>query len=273
MNGARPHLVTVLGPAGIGKSRLALEVATDVEAQGGRVLWGRSLPYEEQTPYRGVAQIVRVAAGIYENDAVQVARQKLAATVATLLPEPDVADTTRYLSLLLGLGLDEPASEVIHLQFATRRFVEHLSLDQPLLLVFEDIHWADDVLLDLIEYLVSHVQEHRIVFLALARPEFLESRPNWGAGYGRRHDAAARPPHGHRGGGGDRVAVGDRAGDHGGDAWSRRPEATRCSSRSWWRPSPMTRSRRNCPARCSRRSRHGSTRCRPGVGPRSCTPA
>ena len=51
-----------------------------------------------------------------------------------------------------------------------------------MLLVFEDIHWADDVLLDLIEYLVSHVQEHRIVFLALARPEFLESRPNWGAG-------------------------------------------------------------------------------------------
>jgi tRNA U34 5-carboxymethylaminomethyl modifying enzyme MnmG/GidA len=55
---------------------MALEVATDVEAQGGRVLWGRSLPYEEQTPYRGVAQIVRVAAGIYENDPVQVARQK-----------------------------------------------------------------------------------------------------------------------------------------------------------------------------------------------------
>jgi class 3 adenylate cyclase/tetratricopeptide (TPR) repeat protein len=182
VNGSKPHLVTVLGPAGIGKSRLALEVATDVEAQGGRVLWGRSLPYEEQTPYRGVAQVVRVAAGIYENDPVQVARQKLAATVATMLPGSEVAETTRYLSLVLGLGLDEPASEVIHLQFATRRFVEHLSLDQPLLLVFEDVHWADDVLLDLIEYLVSHVQEHRIVFLVLARPEFLETRPNWGAG-------------------------------------------------------------------------------------------
>ncbi len=182
VNGSRPHLVTVLGPAGIGKSRLALEVATEVEAQGGRALWGRSLPYEEQTPYRGIAQIVRLAARIYENDLVTASREKLAATVATLLPEAEVAETTRYLSLLLGLGLDEPASEVIHLQFATRRFVEHLSKDRPVLLVFEDVHWADDVLLDLIEYLVSHVQEHRILFLALARPEFLEARPTWGAG-------------------------------------------------------------------------------------------
>jgi class 3 adenylate cyclase/tetratricopeptide (TPR) repeat protein len=182
VNGSRPHLVTVLGQAGIGKSRLALEVATEVEDQGGRALWGRSLPYEEQTPYRGMAQIVRLAAGIYENDPVNVAREKLATTVAGLFPEAEVAETTRYLSLLLGLGLDDPVSEVIHLQFATRRFVEHLSADRPVLLVFEDVHWADDVLLDLIEYLVSHVQEHRILFLALARPEFLDARPTWGAG-------------------------------------------------------------------------------------------
>ncbi len=182
MNASRPHLVTMLGPAGIGKSRLALEAATEIEAQGGRALWGRSLPYEEQTPYRGVGQIVRLAAGIFDNDRVDTARDKLAATVASLFPEAEKAEATRYLSLLLGLGLDEPASEVIHLQFATRRFVEHLSEREPVLLVFEDIHWADDALLDLIDYLVTHVQDHRILFLALARPEFLEGRPNWGAG-------------------------------------------------------------------------------------------
>ena len=182
MNASHPHLVTVLGPAGIGKSRLALEVATEIEAQGGRALWGRSLPYEEQTPYRGVGQIVRRAAGIFENDPVEVARDKLAATVASLFPEEEAVDATRYLSLLLGLGLDEPASEVIHLQFATRRLMEHLSRREPLLLVFEDIHWADDALLDLVDYLVTRVQDHRILFLALARPEFLEGRPNWGAG-------------------------------------------------------------------------------------------
>ena len=182
MNASRPHLVTVLGPAGIGKSRLALEAAAEIEGQGGRVLWGRSLPYEEQTPYRGMGEIVRVAAGIFENDAVDVARAKLAAAVEALFPPAESAEVTRYLSLLLGLGLDEPASEVIHLQFATRRFVEHLSEREPLMLVFEDVHWADEVLLDLIEYLVTHVSDHRILFVALARPEFLEGRPTWGAG-------------------------------------------------------------------------------------------
>ncbi|MEA2579452.1 MAG: hypothetical protein QOE83_344 [Actinomycetota bacterium] len=179
---ARPHLVTVLGPAGIGKSRLSLELATDIEARGGRALWGRSLPYEEQTPYRGMGQILRRATGIYENDAGDVAREKLAAATASLFPKTEAAEATRYLSLLLGLGLDDPASEVIHLQFATRRFIEFLSDRAPLLLVFEDIHWADDSLLDLIDYLVTHVHDHRILFLALARPEFLEGRPNWGAG-------------------------------------------------------------------------------------------
>jgi class 3 adenylate cyclase/tetratricopeptide (TPR) repeat protein len=182
MNASRPHLVTVLGPAGIGKSRLALEAAAEIEAQGGRVLWGRSLPYEEQTPYRGMGEIVRVAAGIFANDPVDAARGKLAAAVESLFPPAEATDVTRYLSLLLGLGLDEPASEVIHLQFATRRLVEHLSEQEPVMLVFEDIHWADDVLLDLIEYLVTHVNDHRILFLALARPEFLEGRPTWGAG-------------------------------------------------------------------------------------------
>jgi hypothetical protein len=71
---------------------------------------------------------------------------------------------------------------VIHLQFATRRFVETSAEREPVMLVFEDVHWADDVLLDLIEYLVTHVSDHRILFVALARPEFLEGRPTWGAG-------------------------------------------------------------------------------------------
>ena len=182
MSASHPHLVTVLGPAGIGKSRLALEVANEVESRGGRPLWGRSLPYGEQTPYRSTGEIVRRAAGIFESDPVEVARKKLAGSVSSLLPQAEAADTTRYLSLLLGLGLDEPTNEVIHLQYATRRFVESLSLRQPVILVFEDIHWADDAQLDLIDYLVTHVHEHPILFLALARPEFLEARPNWGAG-------------------------------------------------------------------------------------------
>ena len=177
-----PHLVTVIGPAGIGKSRLAEEVAAEVEERGERILWGRSLPYEEQTPYRAFGQILRRAAGIYENDGVDVARQKLGTLVGSLFPEGEAADATRYLSLLLGLGVGEPASEAIHLLFAARRIVELLAERGPLLLVFEDVHWADDSLLDLIDYLISHVHDHPVAFLALARPEFLEVRPTWGAG-------------------------------------------------------------------------------------------
>ena len=177
-----PHLVTVFGPAGIGKSRLAHEVAEDVRSKGGRELWGRSLPYEEQSPFRAAAEMVRTAAGIFEAEPVADARGKLARLAGSLFPEPDVAEETRYLSLLLGLGLDEPPDEPVHLLFAMRRLIEHVSEREPLLLVFEDLHWADDALLDLIDYLVAHVRDHRVVLLALARPEFLERRPTWGAG-------------------------------------------------------------------------------------------
>ena len=177
-----PHVVTVVGPAGIGKSRLAEEIAAEIEGRGQRSLWGRSLPYEEQTPYRAFGQILRRAAGIYENDGVDVARQKLGTLVGSLFPEGEAADATRYLSLMLGLGVGEAASEPIHLLFAARRIVELLSERGPLLLVFEDVHWADDSLLDLIDYLIAHIHDHPVAFLALARPEFLEARPTWGAG-------------------------------------------------------------------------------------------
>ena len=83
---------------------------------------------------------------------------------------------------MLGLGVGEAASEPIHLLFAARRIVELLSERGPLLLVFEDVHWADDSLLDLIDYLIAHIHDHPVAFLALARPEFLEVRPTWGAG-------------------------------------------------------------------------------------------
>jgi class 3 adenylate cyclase/tetratricopeptide (TPR) repeat protein len=178
---SRPHLVTVLGPAGIGKSRLAREVAEDVVADG-RALWGRSLPYEEPTPYLAAGEIVRRAAGIFEHEPADAARAKLASLAASLLPATEVDDATRYLSLLLGLGLDEPTDDPIYLQFAARRLVERLAEREPLLLVFEDLHWADDALPELIDYLVAHVRNQRVVFLALARPEFLEARPTWGTG-------------------------------------------------------------------------------------------
>ena len=109
-------------------------------------------------------------------------REKLSSLIAVLFAPDEVASTTRYLSLLLGLGLDERAREPIELHYATRRLFEHLAERTPMLIVFDDVQWADDASLDLVDYLSTHVRDQRIVMMALARPEFLESRPTWGAG-------------------------------------------------------------------------------------------
>jgi class 3 adenylate cyclase/tetratricopeptide (TPR) repeat protein len=179
---ARPHLVTVLGPAGIGKTRLARELAEWVGSRGGRAVWGRSLPYEEPTPYRAAAEMVRGLADIYENESVDAARMKVAGLVGELFPAVEAGDATRYLSVVLGLGVDQRPDEAIHLRFTVRMLLEHLAGRQPLLLVFEDVHWADETLLELIDYLVTHVSDARVVVMALARPEFLETRRMWGGG-------------------------------------------------------------------------------------------
>ena len=177
----QPHLITVLGPPGIGKTRFAREATDELERGGARVLWGRSLPYAEQTPYRAVSEIVGRAAGIFEDDPPADARRKLEDLVAGLLSGGEAAEETRYLSLLMGLGLDEPTDDPVHLQYATRRLVEELATRDPLVLVFEDVYWADEPLLDLIEYLVTHVQARPAMFVGLARPELLQRRNTWGA--------------------------------------------------------------------------------------------
>ncbi len=89
---------------------------------------------------------------------------------------------TRYLSLLMGLGLDNRAREPLDLQYAMRRLFECLAEHCPIMVVFDDVHWADDASLDLVEYLSKHLRDQRIVIMALARPELLDSRPTWGAG-------------------------------------------------------------------------------------------
>ena len=149
---------------------------------GGTVLWGRCSAEEQQTPYHVVAQMVRRASAIFESDTVETARRKLASFIGTLFP-PDEADRVmRYLSVLTGLALDERAKETIDLQFATRRLFERMSAERPTLVVFDDMHWADEASLDLVEYLSRRLRERPVMIMALARPELHEMRPNWGAG-------------------------------------------------------------------------------------------
>jgi class 3 adenylate cyclase/tetratricopeptide (TPR) repeat protein len=178
----RPHLITILGPPGIGKSRLGKEFLGGVRAEGGRSFLGRSLPYEEQTGYRSSAEHVKRVAGILETDPPTLARTKLVETLSGLVSEAEVDEMVRYLSLMLGLGLDDPSEDKTPLFFAVRRLIEGLGAERSTVFVFEDVHWADTSQLELMEYLTTHVRDLPVAFLALARPELLDSRPTWGAG-------------------------------------------------------------------------------------------
>jgi class 3 adenylate cyclase/tetratricopeptide (TPR) repeat protein len=178
----RPHLVTLLGPPGIGKSRLCREVASFVEQGGGRLLRGRCLPYGEQTGYQAFPQIVRTASGIFDSDAANVARQKLQRALEQLLPPNEVAESNRHLGLLLGLGVGDATFLPHLLFFAARRFAEATALARPTLLVFEDIHWAQTSELDLLEYLATFTRDAPVLFVAPARAELLDLRPGWGSG-------------------------------------------------------------------------------------------
>ncbi len=176
----RPHLVTVIGPSGIGTSRLCRELAAGVEAAGGRVLRGRCLPYEEQTGYHASAQLIRHAFGIFESDPPPLVREKLERSVGELLPLTEVADTTRHLTALLGHGADARVVRQRLLFLSLRRMIECLGGERPTLVVYEDIHWAAASELELLEYLGTQLCDTAALIVVLTRPELFDSQP-WGA--------------------------------------------------------------------------------------------
>ena len=159
-------LVTILGPAGIGKTRLALEIAGSV-ADDVTVLTGRCLSYGEGITYWPVAEMVaeltrttplaEVLAGEHRS---QLIAERIEAAVG----------------LSEGTGLAEETF------WAIRQLFEALARTRPLLLVFEDVHWAGPTLLDLVEQLAELIRDAPVVLLCLARPELLEQRPGWGGG-------------------------------------------------------------------------------------------
>ena len=174
--------MTVLGPPGIGKSRMCREVSELVAADGGRIVKGRCLPYEEQTGYQAFATIVKEASGIFELDPQPVAHEKLERAVNELFPEAEAPDAVHYLAFLIGVSGGARVEEAGFLFFTARRFLECLGLRQPTLVVFEDIHWAEPSELELLEYLAAHVRDTSVMLIALARPELLDVHPTWGGG-------------------------------------------------------------------------------------------
>ncbi len=179
---SRPHLVTVFGPAGIGKSRLAYEIAQRVSAAGGMALRGRSLAYGESSPYGAFAQHVKQLAKIFDNDQLSVAYQKLRAAIGESTDATNPDDTASHLAMLVGLRTESVVSDRETLFFSARLLVERLAAQQPTMLVFEDIHWADPSLLDLIEFFAARVRDVPLLLLTLARPELLSKRQTWAGG-------------------------------------------------------------------------------------------
>jgi class 3 adenylate cyclase/tetratricopeptide (TPR) repeat protein len=178
----RPHLVTIVGPPGIGKSRLCQEGAALIASEGGRAFRGRCLPYGEQAGYQAFSFLVRDACGILASDPPLLAREKLERTVRETMPDAEASETARYLALLLGLAPDDAVNEPRLLFFAARRFLECLGFAQPTVLIFEDVHWAQASEIELLEYLAHHLRDSPLLLIALARPELLDAEPSWGSG-------------------------------------------------------------------------------------------
>ena len=178
----RPHVMTVIGPAGIGKSRLTIEFLRAVDAAGGRRMRGRCLPYSEQAGYQASVEHIKELAGVLESDVPQAARAKVAEMLAALFPPEEVADIVRFVSLLIGLGIDEPVEMRQPLFYAVRRLIEAVSEEGATLFTFEDLHLSDASQLELLNYLCDQLRDVPAAFLITARPELDEKQPALDAG-------------------------------------------------------------------------------------------
>jgi class 3 adenylate cyclase len=177
-----PHLVSVFGPAGVGKTTLAASFASELEADGARVVRGRSLPYRESGTYGGLATQVMRLCGSYESDPPDVIVRKLRERTRALLASGEEADEVAgHLGAILGVNTGEGATDRDALFSSVRRFVEAAARERPTALVFEDVHWADGNLLDLIEALAMRAHGLPLLLVTLARPELLDARAAWGA--------------------------------------------------------------------------------------------
>ena len=169
----RAHLFTIYGEPGIGKSRLAREFVDGIERAS--ILTGRCLPYGEGVTYWPLAEMIKAAAGISDDDPLEEAFDKLRACCE----EETVADVLGLAAGMLEALEGERSSQEIG--WAAREVMEKLADVQPLVLLFEDIHWAEEPLLDLVEHLADWVRGPLLI-LCLARPELLDSRRGWGGG-------------------------------------------------------------------------------------------
>jgi len=181
---SQPHLVTILGEPGMGKSRLVAEFEHRLPNEV--TIWhGRCLPYGEAVGYWALSMALKEAAGIMAEDEAEMARAKLNNLVAGISNlESDPIEVARHIALLGGLDVELDRSvgagdqRVLHA--SVRRFLESFARQHPLCLIFDDIHWADETLLDLIESIAARVHNAPLLIITKSRPELMEKRPTWG---------------------------------------------------------------------------------------------
>ena len=184
----RPRMVLVSGPAGVGKTRLGWELEKYVDGLVDNVYWhrGRCPTFGEDTAFWALTEIVRARLGVGEDDDRSQIEDKLATTLATLFDDDtDRVFVATRLAPLLGLpstGGELPRAELFA---GWRRFFEGLARRQPVLLLVEDLHDADEGLLDFLEHLVDWVRDLPVLVFAFARSELVDRRPSLGTGRNR----------------------------------------------------------------------------------------
>ena len=180
----RARLVSLIGEAGIGKTRLAWELHKYVGGLARDIYWhdGRSPAYDQGLPFWALGEMVRQRAGIAETDDPLRSRTKLRTAVVEYVPSPaDQEWIEPRLAALLGLD-KAPSGERSEFFAAIRSFFQHIAERGTTLLVFEDFHWADAGLVEFVTQLVESSPRHPILVLTLARPDLLDAAPGWGAG-------------------------------------------------------------------------------------------
>ena len=181
---SKAALVSVTGIAGIGKSRLSWEFEKYVDGVAETSLWhrGRCLSYGEGVAYWALVDMVKMRCRIAEEEDTVAALLKLRATIEEFISDPKERDWVEpRLSHLLALDIGVTGDQE-NVFSAWRIFFERLAERYPVVMVFEDMQWADAGLLDFIEYLLEWSRNQPIFILGLARPELADKRPTWGAG-------------------------------------------------------------------------------------------
>ncbi len=175
------QLVTVVGEPGVGKSRLVAELFAYIDALPTVVIWrqGRCLPYGEGITFWALGEILKAHAGVFESDSPEVAAMKLDQVIPA---DADTAWLRARLLPLLGLDAGTGVAREDSPFPAWRRFLEAIAERGPTVLVFEDVHWADEALLAFLEHLADWASDVPLLVVCTARPELYDRAPTWGAG-------------------------------------------------------------------------------------------